>query len=121
VPDSLARAPELLDENRFRAGRDGVRAELLDPVRCARLPVAAIAEFAVEACRPHARELGCEAHLDRVEDLVADPADRVQRRLAGPGDDLEAVVEGLSELFSSSRPAPAADDRRPARSGDPPR
>ncbi|HXV52286.1 MAG TPA: YbdK family carboxylate-amine ligase [Solirubrobacterales bacterium] len=121
VPDSLARAPELLDENRFRAGRDGVRAELLDPVRCARLPVAAIAELAVEACRPHARDLGCEAHLDRVEDLVADPADRVQRRLAGSGDDLEAVVEGLSELFSSSRPAPAADDRRPARSGDPPR
>ena len=31
APKALVDAPELLEENRFRAARDGVRAELLDP------------------------------------------------------------------------------------------
>ena len=102
APRALIDAPELLEENRFRAARDGVRAELLDPVRRRSAPVAAFAELAVEACRGHARDLGCEAALDRIEEIVDAPADELQRELAGPdGEDLEAVVAGLAERFSS--------------------
>jgi carboxylate-amine ligase len=111
APESLVAAPELLEENRFRAARDGVRASLLDPVRRRQAPLPALAELAVEACRPHARELGCEAELDRVAAIVEAPGDELQRRLAGPEDDLEAVLAGLSERFSSRRPAPAGADR----------
>ena len=100
---TLVDAPELLEENRFRAARDGVRAELLDPRRAAnaaRSP--ALAELAVEACRPHARELGCERELD----LGRAPRRRarlttLQRALAGPDDDLPAVVAGLSQRFTA--------------------
>jgi carboxylate-amine ligase len=100
APRALVDAPELLEENRFRAGRDGVRADLLDPARCRRAPVAALAELAVEACRDHARDLGCEAELDRIAEIVESPADELQRDLAGPdGEDLEAVVAGLAERF----------------------
>ena len=101
APEPLVDAPELLEENRFRAGRDGVRACLLDPVGRCEAPLAALAEHAVETCRPHARELGCEAPLDRVAEIVDAPADELQRRLAGSEEDLEAVLAGLSERFGS--------------------
>jgi carboxylate-amine ligase len=99
APSSLIEAPELLEENRFRATRDGVRSELLDPTARGTRPVAAIAELAVAACRPHARELGCEPGLDLVERLVDEPADTLQRELAGADNDLAAVVAALSERF----------------------
>jgi hypothetical protein len=67
-------------------------------------PVAALAELAIETCRDHARDLGCEAELDRIAEIVESPADELQRELAGPGrDDLDAVVAGLAERFSSPR------------------
>jgi carboxylate-amine ligase len=101
APKALVEAPELLDENRFRAFRDGVRAELLDPTGRRTLPVSDLAELAVAACRPHARDLGCEAGLDLVERLVAEPSDQLQRELAGPDLDLPAVVAGLSQRFTA--------------------
>jgi carboxylate-amine ligase len=102
APKALVDAPELLDENRFRAFRDGVRAELLDPTGRRTLPVPDLAELAVAACRPHARELGSEAGLDLVEQLVDKPGDQLQRDLAGPDNDLPAVVAGLSQRFVPS-------------------
>jgi carboxylate-amine ligase len=105
APDALVRAPELLEENRFRAARDGVRAELLDPVRRRSASVAALAELAVEMARPHARELGSEAELDRVARIVDEPADEVQRELRGRGGALEPVLAGLAARFSAPEPA----------------
>jgi carboxylate-amine ligase len=99
APAALVDAPELLDENRFRASRDGVRAELLDPTGRRTLPVAALAELAVDTVRPHARELGCESSLDLVERLVDEPGDDLQRQVAGPDNDLPAVVADLSRRF----------------------
>jgi carboxylate-amine ligase len=101
APAALRDAPELLEENRFRAARDGVRAELLDPVRRCSVPLAQVAELAVEEIRDHARDLGCETELDQVARLVAEPADQLQRGLAGPGGELEPVLAGLSERFAA--------------------
>jgi glutamate---cysteine ligase / carboxylate-amine ligase len=100
APAALRDAPELLEENRFRAARDGVRAELLDPVGRRALPLGEVAALAVEEVRGHARELGCEDELDQVERLVDEPADELQRGLAGPEGELEPVLAGLSERFS---------------------
>ena len=100
APAALVGAPELLEENRFRAARDGVRAS------CWIRSAAGASgrrdrELAVEACRPHARELGCEHELDQVEHLVAEPADQLQRSLAGEECNLERVVSGLSGRFAN--------------------
>ena len=65
APEALVEAPELLEENRFRAARDGVRAELLDPRRAARDPPSRRSpSWRWRPARPHARELGCEPELD---------------------------------------------------------
>jgi carboxylate-amine ligase len=45
--DELLCAPEVLDENRFIAARDGAEAELIDPVRERRVPVAQLLEEAI--------------------------------------------------------------------------
>jgi hypothetical protein len=54
----------------------------------------------VEEVRAHARELGCESELDQVARLVKEPADELQRALAGPDGELEPVLAGLSERFA---------------------
>lgn len=117
APTELVDAPELLEENGFRAARDGARAQLLDPRERRVHAVEALAELAVEACRPHARELGCELELDAVKTLVAEPADALQRELAGPDGDLAEVVAELSERFSG--PPTAAADPPPGRTAGP--
>jgi carboxylate-amine ligase len=118
APAELIEAPELLDENRFLAARDGVRAELLDPVTRRATPVAELIEPLLAACRPHAEEVGCATELDQVAELVDEPADELQRELAGPEHDLRRLVGALSERFSS--PPLAAADRSPARIVAPP-
>ena len=102
APPELRDAPELLEESRFRAARDGVLAELLDPVRRKSVPLAEVARHAVEVVRDHARDLGCEAELDQVPRLLEEPADELQRALAGPGGELEPVVAGLTERFAAA-------------------
>ncbi|HWI21895.1 MAG TPA: YbdK family carboxylate-amine ligase [Baekduia sp.] len=77
----LGGLPEIIDENRFLASRDGVDGEFLDPDHgCAR-PARAWIEDLVSACEPHARDLGCEAELAGVAALAADPGYSRQRAL----------------------------------------
>ena len=106
--DELAGSPEVLEENRFLAARDGVAADLVDAVNRQRVPVLAQLEPLVEACAPHARELGCAEELARVFELVERPADRIQRELAGPDEELTGLVAELNRRFvpgESSAPA----------------
>jgi carboxylate-amine ligase len=114
VPE-LVGAFELLEENRFIAARDGVGAELLDPVARRAVPVAEVVDELLEAVRPHAADLGSAAELEAVEALLTEPAHALQRELAGPEHDLRRLVAALAERFSSSRRSEAAD-RPPARS-----
>ena len=114
----LVGALELLEENRFIAARDGVDAELLDPVARRAVPVREVVERLLEAARPHAADLAAEAELDAIDGLLAEPAAALQRELAGPEHDLRRLVAALAERFSSSRRSEAAD-RPPARSAAP--
>jgi carboxylate-amine ligase len=99
---ALVHAPEVLDENRFLAARDGVEAELVDPVRGHAVPVAEIAGELVLACAPHAQKLDCNAELARVAALFAEPGAAHQRRLAAE-DGLDSLVERLAADFGRDR------------------
>jgi carboxylate-amine ligase len=97
--DERAATPEVLVENRFLAARDGIAAELIDPVLQRRVPVAETAQALVEACRPYARELSCEAELAGVAELVRRPADLHQIELASRPEGLPGVVAELARGF----------------------
>jgi carboxylate-amine ligase len=92
-------APEVLDENRFLAARDGVDAELVDPVRGRAVTVRDLASELMTACAPHAAALGCAAQLDLLGDLLDDPGPARQRKLAAR-DGLEGLVADLAIDFS---------------------
>jgi carboxylate-amine ligase len=104
----LVGAPEVLDENRFLAARDGMAAELLDPRAGCRVPVELWLEGLVEACLPHAEALGCAAELMGVPALAAAPGAVRQRALANVrqgeriGDGLADVVRALSAEYDAS-------------------
>jgi glutamate---cysteine ligase / carboxylate-amine ligase len=71
--DALVDAEVLLAENRFLAARDGIEAELLDPVSERRVPARELLGALLEAARPHADALGCRAELDLVTGLADEP------------------------------------------------
>jgi glutamate---cysteine ligase / carboxylate-amine ligase len=99
--------PEVLDENRFLAARDGMRAELIDASVSARRPAADMLAALLESCRPLAAKLGCAAELAGAEIVAGDPGDVRQRRLAAR-EGLAAVPKRLSEAFApASRPSVA--------------
>jgi len=94
--------PEAMDENRFLAARDGIDAELLDARRGRRVPAAGRLATLVDACWPHARELGCERELALLAHLAGDPGAVRQRAIAREGG-LEGLVHALQGEFSPPR------------------
>jgi carboxylate-amine ligase len=96
---TLLWAPEALEENRFLAARDGMRAELVMPERGRRVPVVDLVDELLDACAPHARALGCEDELEGVCALREWPAAERQREAAGQGDKLTGLVSGLADRF----------------------
>ena len=112
VDEAIAARPEVLEENRFLATRDGMRAEFIDPQHDRRRPVRDILGELLAACGPHAAALDCKAELAAVAALAAEPGDHRQRLLAGvhPGDPagpgLGMLVGALAAEFTAdARPA----------------
>ncbi|MEA2217898.1 MAG: glutamate---cysteine ligase / carboxylate-amine ligase [Solirubrobacteraceae bacterium] len=79
---ALVHAPEVLDENRFLAARDGVEAKLVDPVQGRAVPIDDIVAELMVSCAPHAQQLGCADELKAVAGLLLDGGPARQRRLA---------------------------------------
>jgi carboxylate-amine ligase len=104
----LTHAPEVLDENRFLAARDGIRAQLLDPHRDRSVPAAGRLASLVDACWPHARALGCERELKLLAHLAGDPGAVRQRAIASEPDGIGGLVRALVGEFSPPRPRLAA-------------
>ncbi|MBE2317544.1 YbdK family carboxylate-amine ligase [Solirubrobacter sp. CPCC 204708] len=100
----LAHAPEVLDENRFLAARDGIEAQLLDPHRNRCVPASGRLATLVDACWPHARELGCERELQLLAHLAGDPGAPRQRAIAGESAGLRGLLHTLQAEFSPPRP-----------------
>ena len=92
-------SPEVISENRFLAARDGVDAELIDPDLETRIPVARLVPDLLDACRPHAEDIGCAAELSGVVDLLADPPAKRQIDTARNAPSLGRLVERLADRF----------------------
>ena len=95
---ALVHAPEVLDENRFLAARDGVDAALVDPVQGRAVSVVDVVAELMLLCAPHAAELGCAEELKCVAELLVHGGPERQRRLA-ERDGLVGLVADLAADF----------------------
>ena len=107
---TLVTRPEVLEENRFIAARDGMEAELIDPARELRRPAVEWIDELIAACGPHAAELGCVEELESVRALAATPGAARQRSRAGRGSapQLGRLMRALHADFISARSERAA-------------
>ena len=96
-------AQEVLDENRFLAARDGAAAELIDPDRGVRVPIAELVADVLEACAPHAHDLGCTDELASVARLVEQNGADAQRAIAGEHGHQQGLVGRLADAFCPVR------------------
>ena len=97
--ESVAGNMEILVENRFIASRDGLEAELIDPISETRVPVRAAVGRLIDAARPHAEALGCAAALESVLDLARENGAQRQRRTYARTGDLSSLVATLADGF----------------------
>jgi carboxylate-amine ligase len=112
--ERLVRAPEVLEENRFLAARDGMAAEFVDPRTRSRVPARVLAEEMVECMRLYATRLGCADELFGVLRMIeSPPADRQRETADASG--LDAVVPALSAAFCAPRAATAGPEPALAR------
>jgi carboxylate-amine ligase len=101
APDALVGAPEVLAENRFLAARDGIHAQLIEPLHGTRGPAHELAEAAVAHCRAHAQQLGCIDELEAVAELARDNGADRQRDIAGRRG-LADVVRAAAANFATA-------------------
>ena len=99
-PTELVASPEVLEENRFLAARDGMDARLIDPSQRRRVPVRLQLVELLKACAPHARALGCADELGSIEELMLKRtgAER-QTELARGEARLPGLVAALADDF----------------------
>lgn len=98
--------PWLLKENKWRAARWGLDAELIVDDAGAVRPVREALEELVDELTPVARRLGCEAELADVRTLAAGPgpAGRQRAAVAAAGGDVGAAVDLLLAEFAAGAP-----------------
>ena len=99
VDPLLLGSPEILDENRFLAARDGIDARLLDPVSETLQPVRSQLSQLLDVAAPHAQELGCESALELVPEIALDGGAQRQRRIARRTN-LNGLLHALARDFS---------------------
>jgi carboxylate-amine ligase len=91
--------PEVLDENRFLAARDGADASLIDARLGRRSRVPDVLESLLSMCIPHAEDLGCLEELESASNLASVPRPVRQLDLARGPNKLPGLVEALAALF----------------------
>jgi glutamate---cysteine ligase / carboxylate-amine ligase len=74
--------PEVLEENRFLAARDGMRARLIEDGSGRRRPVGSMVTGLLTGCEGLAASLGCAGELAAAAALADDPGAERQRRAA---------------------------------------
>jgi carboxylate-amine ligase len=92
-------APEVHDENRFLAARDGVDVALIDPVQRRRVPLRERLDVLLPRLLPHAQDLGCADALESVRELYETPGAGYQLRIARRAERLPGLVRQLSAEF----------------------
>lgn len=92
-------APEVHEENRFLAARDGVQMSLIDPEQRRRVPLRERLDLLLPRLREHATDLGCEAELAAVDDLYSANGAQHQLELARGEERLPGLVHRLADAF----------------------
>jgi glutamate---cysteine ligase / carboxylate-amine ligase len=95
----LDASPEVLDENRFLACRDGMSACLIDLETDRLVPAEDLLAGLLERARDHAEDLGCADALQAVSELARDTGAVWQRRVAGAVGP-EGLVARLAARFT---------------------
>ncbi len=101
-------APEVLEENRFLAARDGMDAKFVDPIAGRCVPVVDKLAETLRSCAPHADHLRCRHELASVRALAERPGALRQRTVAGRGEGLPGLLRAIHGDFVSGLPEPAA-------------
>ena len=98
---------DLAEENKWRASRHGMEAAFYDADADATVPATDIARDLVERLKPHAQDLGCEAELEGIHEIIdGGTGSRRQRGVyAESGDFLDVVAF----LIEGTRPALAEE------------
>jgi glutamate---cysteine ligase / carboxylate-amine ligase len=95
----------LTTENKWLAARYGLEAPVMDLAtgRRNRVPVAQLVRRTLKELEPHARELGCDAELEGISEILrkGNGADR-QRRIWNANRD---IVEVVREIAEATEPA----------------
>ena len=88
----------LIDENKWRAARDGLDATLIDLENDTERPAREAVRILVERCEPAAKRLGCAEDLAAVEGVLerGTGADE-QRRIYEGTDSVLAVAQWIAE------------------------
>jgi len=90
---------ELIDDNKMRAAMRGIDGELVDFRRGRPVAAREMVRGMVDELREHAEELGCEAELAGVEELVRDGTGASQQLAIHERDpDVRALTRKLAEL-----------------------
>ena len=105
VSPVLLGSPEILDENRFLAARDGMDVQLIDPAAERRAPAREVLDGLLAACAPHAEDLGCVEELERVRLIAETTGAERQLAAAAEGEDLGELVAGLASAFTGRQRA----------------
>ena len=95
--------PMMVRQNKWRAARHGIEAELVDPLSQERLPARKVAVQLVERLKESAQTLGCEEYLKHVADMASNGtgADRQISVFQQNRDAVEIVRSGI-ELSNAS-------------------
>ncbi|MFL5860007.1 MAG: YbdK family carboxylate-amine ligase [Solirubrobacteraceae bacterium] len=99
APLTHSTAPEVLEENRFLAARDGVEARLIDGAGQRLEPLPVLVTRLIEECRPHAAELRCAAALENLSQLLSANGASHQRACASRHG-LSSVVPAIADEFT---------------------
>lgn len=100
VSDKQISVQEALNENRFLGARDGIDAELIDADTSTRIPISEYLPKLLDAARPHAQELGCEAELNALVDVDFRTGAQRQREIVRSGASLTELVGNLAQQFA---------------------
>ena len=96
--------PMMVRQNKWRATRFGVRAQIVDSYTYKSVPVEGVVETLASKLAPTAEQLECDAYLERCCEIAAGPswADRQRDIMESSADPTEIV----QRLTTASRLAP---------------
>jgi carboxylate-amine ligase len=107
--------PFMVRQNKWRAGRYGLDAKLVDPATCLSVPARTVVRNLLARLEDRAIELGCATYLDIVHRMLDEPTGSVrQLRIYEETGDLAEVVRRMIAFSEppSERPLLRAGGRR---------